>query len=78
MTDQRHRKDLAFSEKLNEIMNAQKIYPTELSKMSGVDRKLIYSYLNGVNAPSTNSLRKLAKALKVTSDYLLGLSEQSN
>lgn len=78
MTDQRHRKDLAFSEKLNEIMNAQKIYPTELSKKSGVDRKLIYSYLNGVNAPSTNNLRRLAKALNVSADYLLGLSEQSN
>ncbi len=75
MASSTHRKDPIFTERLSRAMNEQKIYPKELNRKSGVDRKLIYSYLNGVNAPSTNSLRKLAKALNVTSDYLLGIEK---
>ena len=72
MASSTHRKDPIFTERLSRAMNEQKIYPKELDRKSGVDRKLIYSYLNGVNAPSTNNLRRLAKALNVSADFLLG------
>lgn len=73
MKNSANRKDPVFTERLSQELYKQNIYPKELERKSGVKRKAIYAYLNGVNAPTTINLRKLAKALNVTTDYLLGI-----
>ena len=73
--DRIHRTDLIFSQQFEKAMIKRDISPTELARKSGVQRSQIYRYLTAETAPTTNNIRKLAAALNVTTDYLLGVSK---
>lgn len=47
----------------------------ELSEASGVPEKSIWNYEQNLNEPKAGGIVRLAKALGVTSDELLGLTE---
>jgi len=46
----------------------------EFARLCGMKELQIYRYENGLSDPSTDNLKTLADVLKVSSDYLLGLS----
>lgn len=71
--DKSHRTDLTFSRQLEKAMTSRNIGATELSRMSGIQRSQICKYLTAEMSPTAINIRKLAVALSVTSDYLLGL-----
>lgn len=73
--DRTHRTDVDFSKQFEKAMIKRDISPTELARKSGVQRSQIYRYLTAEIAPTTNNIRKLAAALNVTTDYLLGVSK---
>lgn len=73
--DRIHRTDLIFSQQFEKAMIKRNISPTELVRKSGVQRSQIYRYLTAEIVPTTNNIRKLAAALNVTTDYLLGVSK---
>ena len=49
----------------------------QLAKNSGLSRNAIYNYENGRRSPDIETLNKIAAALGVTSNELLGLSTNS-
>lgn len=71
--DKLHRTDLTFSRQLEKAMTSRNIGATKLSRMSGIQRSQICKYLTAEMSPTAMTICKLAIALGVTSDYLLGL-----
>lgn len=70
----KHQKiDLTFSKRLNQVMCERQLYPTELSRITGVGRRTIYGYLQGSSQPTAHTLKRIAVCLKISSDWLLGL-----
>lgn len=67
--------DYSFSIRLEEYMRTEKLYPTSLSRKAGISRSMIYKYLDGSCFPDGLTLKKLAVKLKVSADWLLGLSD---
>lgn len=75
MEGRHNRIDLTFSRNLNQIMIDRQIYPSQLSRMSGVSRANIHKYLCGTSQPSAYNIKRIAQALDVTSDFLLGIEK---
>ena len=61
-----------FPLRLREAREMRKITQYELSKKSGCHFTSIAQFETGARLPSIENLLKLAMALKVSSDYLLG------
>ena len=59
-----------FGEKITTARKKAKLSMIQLAEMVGVSRRSIYSYETGLSTPRQNMLRKLAKALGVTIEYL--------
>jgi len=66
-----------FAEMLRAARQHRDFTPEHLSQASGVDRTAISHFERGARDPSVDTLRKLAIALDVTADYLLGLTEDT-
>ena len=62
-----------FSQRLNQIMIERNIYPQEVQRLTGVHRQCVYEYLRGNKEPTLTSLVKLARGLKVSTDWLCGI-----
>lgn len=60
-----------FVERVKELMNEKKITQKELSSLSGVSEPSLCRYLKG-QMPRMDVINNVAKALGVSSDYLLG------
>lgn len=60
--------------RLRAIMDDRKITLVALAEKTGIKRQSIGNYKDGNNVPDANALRKIAEALNVSADYLLGLS----
>lgn len=63
-------------ERLKEVRNQRKLTLDELSKRTGVDRSQLYRYEHGSSDTTSASLTALARELGVTTDYLVGLSDE--
>jgi transcriptional regulator with XRE-family HTH domain len=48
---------------------------SELAQMTDLERKSIIRYENGQNIPGGKALAALARVFEVTTDYLLGISD---
>jgi transcriptional regulator with XRE-family HTH domain len=59
-----------FPKRLKELRLEKKISQTELGKLVGVHYTHIGRYEMGKSTPKSNTLKKLAGALGVTTDYL--------
>jgi transcriptional regulator with XRE-family HTH domain len=69
-------KQTAFrGDRLKWMREAKKLTQDEMSQLSGLAMSQISRYENGRSDPDAIQIRKLALALDVTSDYLLGLSD---
>lgn len=67
-----------FPVRLSKFMKEKNITQTELAKNINVTRQAISLYANGQSTPDINILCKIAKYFKVSSDYLLGLSNSKS
>ena len=59
--------------RLRDLRMGQHLSQTELSKRIGVTNALISAIEKGERSPSLETLIKLARQFKVSTDYLLGL-----
>lgn len=68
-----------FRERLREAMLVQELNRTSLAERTGVDRSTVSQLLSEhqVRLPSGHVVAELASALKVSADWLLGLSTHS-
>ena len=65
-----------LSENIKNLRKAKGISQEELAIKLNVVRQTISKWEKGLSAPDSEMLIKLAKALSVSSDYLLGIDER--
>lgn len=65
----------AFVERLSSILQMKNLTRKELSALSGVSVQCLSDYFTQKKQPSVETLAMLARALNVSTDYLLGLSD---
>lgn len=65
-----------FSERLKRSMKAKQLTQSQLGMLIGKHQQEISRYITNANAPSIEILCKLCKALDVSADYLIGLSDE--
>ena len=66
---------MLFTERFNEVLKISHVNQTELAARVGVSKQAITNLKNGTSLPSLDLLCALCRALGVSSDYLLGLSD---
>lgn len=65
-----------FGNKLKAVRKAKKMTQVEFAKSLGVSSSIIAAYEQGKNFPSVSVLIDICNILGVSSDYLLGLSDE--
>ena len=66
-----------FGERLKELMLEQEISQNKLSKKIGYTQKAISKWINNQSEPTESAIRACAIYFKVTTDYLLGLEDET-
>lgn len=64
-----------FQDNLRAILDTRGITQSKLAAMAGTTEATISRYLSGTHSPNIDYVVPIAKALHVSVDYLLGLSE---
>lgn len=72
---QRRKGETKFAERLDTILRTSGISQPELEAAAGVYQTQISRYLEGKSEPKISNLARLARALHVTTDYLLGIDD---
>jgi len=67
-----------FQKRFRDLYTERRTTQKELAIELGVSRPTVAGWLDGKNIPDILSLTKLAQFFKVSSDYLLGLSDTEN
>lgn len=65
-----------FPRRLRIVMHARGMNSADIMRASTLGNGQVSSYLNGHQEPRIGSLAKLCKALNVSADFLLGLTNQ--
>lgn len=65
-----------FNERIRELRIAKKISQVELAKKIGVTKQSVSNWENDNIQPSIDMLVKIARALNVSTDYLLALDDR--
>jgi len=65
-----------FGHKLRDLRRKKGFTQTKLSELSGVSRRAIVHYENHAKRPTVDKVIKLAEALGVSDEELLGFSKQ--
>ena len=65
---------MKFNERLKELREKNNLTQEQLAKNSGVSSRMIQRYEYGTSRPRLDAAEKIAKALNVTTDELLGNS----
>ena len=63
----------SFSKRLKDIMESHGVLQADLAKKTGITETTISRYCNGKRIPNIEALVKIAKALDVPTDLLVGL-----
>ena len=66
---------MTFGEKLKEARLALNLSQTELSQMTGISERSLYTYEQLGTIPRKSNIRKLAEALHISVSYLLDEDE---
>jgi transcriptional regulator with XRE-family HTH domain len=66
---------MTFGEKITLIRKQKKLSQAQLGKLSGVNGDIVGKYERDEMKPSIETAKKLADALEVTLDYLVGDGE---
>ncbi len=64
-----------FKKRLKEEIKLSGMTTVELAKKVGVSQEMITQYYTTSKMPSLETFEKLCRALDVSADYLLGLSD---
>ena len=67
---------MTLGNKIKTVRQQKKMSQNELAELSGVMQKNISRYEQDTSVPSALALKKIADALEVTTDYLLGENEE--
>lgn len=65
-----------FSQRIKEMRLARNMSQVELARLLGVTKQSVSNWENGNIQPSIDMLEKLARALSVSSDWLLDLDDR--
>lgn len=65
-----------FGERLNYIMSIRNISNRTLARQLTVAVSTVSGYRTGRRSPNVDDLARIARILNVSSDYLIGLSDQ--
>jgi transcriptional regulator with XRE-family HTH domain len=65
-----------FGKRLRFVREMREMTQAQLAQATCIDQAVISHFEAGRRSPSLESLKALAKAVMVSSDYLLGLSER--
>ncbi|WP_243577919.1 helix-turn-helix domain-containing protein [Clostridium minihomine] len=69
---------MMIAEKIKSLRVARGLTQAELARQLGITRNGVNSWEQGLSMPSPAYLVELAKLFRVTTDYLLGLSEMES
>ena len=64
-----------FSQQLKEIMDKRGMTQSELCELTGISKSALSQYLSGAFKPKQERTYLLAKALRTTPEYLMGLTD---
>lgn len=64
-----------IGDRLNKVLKEKKISQSDLYRMTDIKRQNISRYSRNEMSISVENLVKISKALNVSTDYLLGLSD---
>lgn len=67
-----------FAERLRRVRVSRNLTQRELGEKVGLSQQAIPQIETGSNKPSIDTLLKLSKALEVSADYLLGLTDEAS
>lgn len=67
---------MKFKERFNEVLKTCGKSQVEIAAAIGVSKQCVSDYKSGKSVPSIETLFKLCDFLDVSSDYLIGLSEE--
>lgn len=76
--DNENREKTKFSIRLNEALVIRNLKQSDLSRMTGFSRSRISSYSKSINYPSIDAAKKIAAALMIDYDWLIGVSDKPN
>lgn len=63
-----------FPQRLRSAMQMRDVNQAQLAKTLGITPQAVSAYTNGQSAPKPQTLAEIARALRVSADYLLGVS----
>lgn len=66
-----------FKYRLRDLRREKNVGAPDLGKAIGVNKNTIYSWEHGVNFPNNETLIKLAEFFDVTTDFLLGKTDEN-
>jgi transcriptional regulator with XRE-family HTH domain len=64
-----------FGDKLRELRKEKKVSQEEIGKLCGVAKNTVSNWENNINKPDIDLVLKLAQYFNVTTDYLLGFTQ---
>lgn len=67
---------IEFNERLKELRTAQNLSQTKLSELTGIPQNNISQWETGLRTPNAKFVIKLAAFFNVTTDYILGVSDE--
>lgn len=68
---------MQFSEILKKIRESKKMSQADLAELAGLKPAAISHFETGLRSPSFDNLKKLADALNVSTDYLMGRIDEA-
>lgn len=66
---------MLFTQRFKEALSQSDISQVELASRIGISKQCISDFKSGKSFPSIQTLFLICKELKISADYLLGLSE---
>ena len=74
---EKNNKVVDFSERVKILRDSKGLSQKELADKLGMTRSLVSTYENGQKMPTYGKLIKLARVFDVSTDYLLGVENES-
>ncbi len=69
---------MQYSERIRGLREDADLSPTELAQIFNVGQKTVSNWETGRNEPPYEILKKYAERFQVTTDYILGLTDDPN
>lgn len=66
-----------FRDLLREIMEERDLKAVDVSELTGIGSGAVSMYLSGTRTPKVDTIRKFARGLNVSDEWLLGYSDVS-